>query len=121
MAHYKSLKICLALNNKQITLAKKHARVARHAYNWGLDTCIKAFQLKKKRPSAIDLHKKLVHEVKSVHTWYYEVSKCSPQQDLRDFSESFQNSIKKASKRVFIWKVRLELKIIVSKCLFWVG
>ncbi len=39
----KSLKIRLALNDKQDTLAKQHAGVARHAYNWGLDVCQKAF------------------------------------------------------------------------------
>ncbi len=56
----KSLKIRLELNDKQNTLAKQHAGVARHAYNWGLDVYNKAFENKQKRPSAIDLHKKLV-------------------------------------------------------------
>ena len=95
---YKSHKICLELNNKQITLAKKHAGVARHAYNWGLDVCKKAFDNKQKKPSAIDLHKKLVKEVKTQYAWYYEVSKCSPQQALRDLDTSFQRFFKKTSK-----------------------
>jgi len=60
----KSLKIRLELNDKQATLAAKHAGVARHAYNWGLDVCKKAYLNGEKRPSAIDLHKKLVAEVK---------------------------------------------------------
>jgi len=97
MPQYKSLKIRLDLNNKQITLAKQHAGVARHAYNWALATCQEAFAQKKKRPSAIDLHKKLVREVKSQYAWYYEVSKCAPQQALRDLSESFQRFFKKTS------------------------
>jgi putative transposase len=94
----KSLKIRLELNNKEVTLAKKHAGVARHAYNWGLDVCNKAFENKQKRPSAIDLHKKLVAEVKSKNAWYYEVSKCSPQQALRDLDTGFQRFFKKVSK-----------------------
>ena len=70
----KSFKTKLKLNNKQKTLLAKHAGVARHAYNWGLATCIKEYEETKKRPSAITLHKRLVAEVKSVNPWYYEVS-----------------------------------------------
>ncbi|TAG06709.1 MAG: transposase [Cytophagia bacterium] len=94
----KSLKIRLELNNKQKTLALKHAGVARHAYNWGLDVCNKAFENKEKRPTGIDLHKKLVAEVKSKYDWYYEVSKCAPQQALRDLDTGFQRFFKKVSK-----------------------
>lgn len=79
----KSFKTKLDLNNKQRTLAAKHAGVARHAWNWGLDVYIKALDNQEKLPSAIDLHKRLVAEVKSVHSWYYEVSKCPPQEALR--------------------------------------
>lgn len=74
----------LELNNKQKTLASKHAGTARHAYNWGVSVCKEASEKREKLPSAIDLHKKLVAEVKSENTWYYEVSKCSPQEALRD-------------------------------------
>ena len=95
----KSLKIRLELNNKQKTLAKKHAGVARHAYNWGLDVCNKAFENKEKRPTGIDLHKKLVAEVKPTYPWYREVSKCPPQQALRDLDTGFQRFFKKVSKR----------------------
>jgi putative transposase len=86
-----SFKTELKLNNKQKTLLAKHAGVARHAYNWGLATCFQALEKGEKLPSAIDLHKKLVTEVKSVYSWYYEVSKCSPQQALRNLSIAFKN------------------------------
>jgi putative transposase len=86
-----SFKTELKLNNKQKTLLAKHAGVARHAYNWGLATCFKALENNEKLPSAIDLHKKLVAEVKAVYSWYYEVSKCSPQQALRNLSVAFKN------------------------------
>lgn len=87
----KSFKTELHLNNKQRTLIGKHAGVARHAYNWGLATCIELHEKGEKRPSAITLHKRLVAEVKSQNEWYYEVSKCAPQQALRDLERAFTN------------------------------
>ncbi len=86
-----SIKTKLKLNNKQKTILAKHAGVARHAYNWGLGTCISEYQETKKRPSAITLHKRLVAEVKPINPWYYQVSKCAPQQALRDLERAFKN------------------------------
>jgi putative transposase len=84
-------KTSLKLNNQQATLAAKHAGVARHAYNWGLSVCLQALEDNAKLPSSVDLHKKLVAEVKSVYEWYYEVSKCAPQEALRHLSQAFVN------------------------------
>ncbi|NEO57388.1 MAG: IS200/IS605 family element transposase accessory protein TnpB [Okeania sp. SIO3B5] len=86
-----SIKTKLKVNNYQKTILAKHAGVARHAYNWGLAACIKEYEETKKRPSAITLHKRLVAEVKSINPWYYEVSKCAPQQALRDLERAFKN------------------------------
>lgn len=86
----KSLKIRLDLNNKQTTRCRKHAGVARHAYNWAVAECQKAFDAGQKIPSAIDLHKRLVAQVKTAHSWYYEVSKCAPQQALRNLQSAYQ-------------------------------
>ena len=71
-------------------LLARHAGVARHAWNWGLNLT-KAIldnnqnhpEDKIKFPTAIDLHKYLVALVKPEHSWYYEVSKCAPQYALR--------------------------------------
>jgi len=71
----KSFKTELKLNNCQRTSA--HDGQARHAYNWGLAASIEAHKNEEKRPTAIDLHKRLVTEVKAANTWYYEVSKCA--------------------------------------------
>lgn len=83
----------------------KHAGVARHAYNWGLVVCKQILEYnqanpdnKQKFPTAIDLHKKLVAEVKSQHKWYYEVSKCSPQQALRDLKTAWDRCFQKIAK-----------------------
>ncbi len=90
----KSIKIRLELNNEQSTLASKHAGVARHAYNWGLSTCQEAYKNNKKRPSSIDLHKKLVKEVKTANQWYYDVSKCAPQEALRHLDSAYKKAFK---------------------------
>ena len=91
----KSYKHRLELNNKQFTLAKKHAGTARHAYNWGLDLCLQRIDADEKLPSAIDLHKLLVKDVKSVNQWYYEVSKCAPQEALRNLHKGWGNFFRK--------------------------
>jgi putative transposase len=87
----KSFKTELKLNNHQKTMMAKHAGVARHAYNWGLQIWIETYQKGEKHPTAIDLHKRLVAEVKTENQWYYEVSKCAPQQALRDLDRAFKN------------------------------
>ncbi len=86
-----SIRTKLKVNNYQKTILAKHAGVARHAYNWGLAACISEYDATKKRPSAITLHKRLVAEVKSKNPWYYQVSKCAPQQALRDLERAFKN------------------------------
>ncbi|MFS8873569.1 transposase [Synechococcus sp. R50.1] len=80
----------LILNHKQTTLAAQHAGVARHAYNWGLEVCRQALENQQKLPTAIDLHKRLVAEVKQAHPWYYQVSKCAPQQALRNLEQALK-------------------------------
>jgi len=90
----KSIKVRLELNNKQTTLANKHAGVQRYAYNWGKSVCDLAIQNKEHRPTAIDLHKKFVAEEKSIKPWLYEVSKCSPQQGLRNLDEAYKRTFK---------------------------
>ncbi len=93
----KSYKIRLELNNKQITLARKHAGVARFAYNWALDKCKKGYEARTesevyKRPSGVDLHKTWVKEVKSEKSWTYEVSKCSPQQAFKNLDTAYKRA-----------------------------
>jgi len=101
-----SLKTELKLNNYQKTQLAKHAGVARHAWNWGLNLCksildynIEHPEAKLKFPSAIDLHKLLVKWVKSEHDWYYEVSKTSPQYALKHLSAAFTDFFKKKTIR----------------------
>jgi len=88
-------------NNVQRTLLAKHCGVARHAWNIGL-SAVKGVlehnrqnpENKLKLPSSIDLHKWLVASIKPDFTWYYEVSKCSPQQALRNLSTALSDFFK---------------------------
>lgn len=88
---YKSYKIRLEPNNKQVTLFSQHCGVARHAYNQGLAYCNDLFKEGVKTPSAIDLHKWLVAVIKKENPWYYNSSKYSPQEALRDLERAFKN------------------------------
>lgn len=89
-------------NNQQKTLFAKHCGVARHAWNIGV-SAIKFVlehiknnpQEKLKIPTAIDLHKWLVSAIKPDYPWYYEVSKCAPQQALRNLITSLRDFFKK--------------------------
>ena len=92
----------LRVNNKQRTMLAKHAGVARHAYNCALRLLKDLLEHNCenpsdpiKFPSAIDLHKWLVAHVKSVYSWYYEVSKCAPQQALRNLRKAFDDFFNK--------------------------
>jgi len=85
-------------NNKQVTLFRKASGTARHAYNWACATVQNCLANNEKIPSAIDLHKQLVAEVKSVYKWYYDVSKTIPQKAVADLRTAWDRCFKKTSK-----------------------
>ncbi len=79
----------LDLNNEQRTACMKHAGAARYAYNWGLGRRIKAYREEGKTLNAISLHKELNKLKKTELPWMYEVSKCAPQEALRDLDKAY--------------------------------
>jgi putative transposase len=79
----------LLLNNKQKTACLKHAGAARYAYNWGLNQKKIALDNKTKVPNAIELHRRLNAIKPTELPWMYEVSKCSPQEALRNLDKAF--------------------------------
>jgi len=81
----------LALNHAQVTACKRHAGAARWAFNWGLRRKQEAYQATGKAPSAIDLHRDLNALKKTDVPWMYEVSKCAPQEALRNLDTAFDN------------------------------
>jgi len=70
---------------------------ARFAYNWGLRRKTTVMNLNRasieriKVPTAIDLHKELNGLKATQFPWMYEVSKCAPQEALRDLDAAFTN------------------------------
>lgn len=84
-------------NNVQRSDMVRHAGCARFAYNWGLQRKQEVWQMNQlpvpplKTPTAIDLHREL-NKRKGVDLgWMYEVSKCAPQEALRDLDRAYRN------------------------------
>jgi putative transposase len=97
----RAYKVELKPTNKQKTLLEKSCGVARFAYNFALDERIKAYEKDKTTLTAIDQHKSLCARKKEEFPWMYEVSKCAPQEAIRDLDSAFKNffrGIKKGQK-----------------------
>lgn len=76
--------------SQRIHLAK-HAGAARFAYNWGLALRIDLYEKEKKSTNAIEQHKILNSQKAILFPWMYQVSKCAPQEALRDLDRAFKN------------------------------
>src|SRR5260370_8790534 len=87
----------LELNNTQTTACRKHAGAARWAYNWGLARKQEAYCATGKSPSAIDLHRELNALKGTAVPWMYEVSKCAPQEALRNLDTAFAQFFRRAT------------------------
>jgi putative transposase len=99
-----SFRTALIPNNKQVSAFRKASGIARHAYNWANAAIIEVLKLREtdksvKIPSAIDLHKRLVAQVKSQHDWYYEVNKNVPQKALADLRQAWDRCFLETSKQ----------------------
>ena len=79
----------LDLNDRQTTACKRHAGAARYAYNWGLARKQEAYKTTGKSPTAIDLHRELNALKQTELPWLYQVSKCAPQEALRNLDRAF--------------------------------
>jgi len=95
----------LDLNNIQKTACARHAGAARWAYNWGLARKIDAYQNNENVPTAIDLHRELNVLKRGELAWMYEVSKCAPQEALRNLDQAYAHFFrrvkeKKAGKKI---------------------
>jgi putative transposase len=67
-----------------------HAGAARWAWNWGLAVRRKAYRRRGETLTAVDLHR-LLNRLKRTpgFAWLYEVSKCAPQEALRDVDRAY--------------------------------
>ena len=91
MLIHRAYKTELRPNNKQRTHLHQHTGTARFTYNWGLTQKIQEYQKTGKSPNAMELHRRLNQLKKTQFPWMYEVSKCAPQEALRDLDRAFQN------------------------------
>jgi putative transposase len=94
----KGYKTELDLNNAQVTACLQHAGTARFTYNWGIRRYQEEYAAGRKTPTAIDLHKELNALKKTDFPWMYDVSKCAPQEALRNLEKAlkkFFNNVKK--------------------------
>jgi len=69
----------------------KHVGAARFAYNWGLSRCLQALEQGQLLPSSARLHKEWNRWKRQYAPWWVEVSKCAPQETLRDLEHAFRN------------------------------
>ncbi|MCG2795418.1 MAG: transposase [Actinomycetia bacterium] len=76
-----------------------HAGAARFAYNWGLARKTESYRLTGRSPNAIELHRELNALKKTTYPWLYEVSKCAPQEALRDLDRAFSNFYRRAKEK----------------------
>ncbi|MFX0205905.1 MAG: RNA-guided endonuclease InsQ/TnpB family protein [Candidatus Hodarchaeota archaeon] len=94
MLRIRGYKYELRINNKERTKFTQCAGVARFAWNWGLAERIKRCKEQTgpdRYTNAMKQHKLLNSLKKTEFPWMYEVSKCIPQEALRDLDQAFQN------------------------------
>ena len=97
MKIFRAYKTELAPDDVQIAALYNHAGAARFAYNWGLEWKSNVHEYKQlphprlKTPTAVDLHRELNRLKEGKLSWMYEVSKCAPQEALRDLDVAFSN------------------------------
>jgi putative transposase len=82
----------LAPTAAQHAALANHAGAARWAWNWGLGVRRKAYRRRGETLTAVELHR-LLNRLKRTpkFAWLYEVSKCAPQEALRDLDRAYAN------------------------------
>ena len=91
---HRAYRVELDPNNCQLTHLSKHAGCARFAYNWGLEQRIKKYNTEEGKNRFTDFFeqsRELNRIKKTKFPWMYEVSKCAPQEALRNLDKAFQN------------------------------
>src|ERR671931_1218959 len=93
----------LAPTPTQRAALSNHAGAARWAWNWGLSVRRKAFARRRQTLTAMEFHR-LLNRLKRTprYGWLYEVSKCAPQEAMRDLDRAYANYWRgrKAGRRV---------------------
>ena len=102
MLRTRGYKYELRVNNKEQTLLIKCAGISRFAWNWGLTNRKMRYQNQTgeaRTTDAMKQHKELNRLKPTTFPWMYEVSKCVPQEALRDLDRGYQNFFTNHRKR----------------------
>ena len=94
MRSIRGYKYELRVNNKERTQLTQCAGIARFTWNWGLAERLQRYKEQKgteRYTDAMKQHKLLNRLKKTEFSWMYEVSKCIPQEALRNLEQAFQN------------------------------
>jgi putative transposase len=106
----------LDLNDEQGTACKEHAGAARFAYNWGLARRQEVYQQTGKSMWAMELHRELNAHKQDDLGWMYAVSKCAPQEGLRNLDSAFRHFFRRCRlKKEGQWKGKLGYPKFKSK------
>ena len=84
-------------NAGQGVLLAKHAGAARFAWNWALAERIRRYRENEGRArftNAVEQHREMNARKASEFPWMYEVSKCAPQEALRNLDPAFRNLVR---------------------------
>ncbi|MFV2016350.1 MAG: RNA-guided endonuclease InsQ/TnpB family protein, partial [Candidatus Heimdallarchaeota archaeon] len=95
------IKVELNPNNKQKSLLSSFAGTARFAWNWGLHQRITRYRNNcgdERYTDAMKQHKELNVLKKDEFIWMYKISKCVPQEALRNMDQAFNNFIRNGKK-----------------------
>ena len=91
-------KIRLSPNNKQRTYFSKAAGTARFAYNWALARWNELYETGRKTTEG-ELRKELNAIKREQFPWMLEVTKCAPQQAIKNLGKAFSNFFSGAAER----------------------
>ncbi|MHA2165257.1 MAG: RNA-guided endonuclease InsQ/TnpB family protein [Candidatus Hodarchaeales archaeon] len=103
MLRIRRCKYELCVNNKERTLLTKCAGISRFNWNWGLAERKFRYQHHTgmdRYTNAMNQHKELNRLKHTDFSWMYEVSKCIPQEALRDLDRAYQNFFTNNRKRI---------------------
>ncbi len=110
---HQSFRYELKPNNKQIGLLIKHCGIARFAWNWGLayrKIIYKTHEGKERFTNAMKQYRELIILKRTEFPWMYEVSKCAPQEALRDLDRAYANFYRGLKKHEDIGKPKFKKK-----------
>lgn len=91
MKVYQAFRYELKPNNKQVGLLIKYCGVARFAWNWGLARRRTEYETTGKSSNFIKQSRQLNALKEAEFSWMYDVSKCAPQEALRNLDRAFIN------------------------------